>query len=371
MLSVHRFLRKVGVELDDLTAIVAINDIPSVAVRVTFKTTAIFTSFVENHGGVKGYYLEGRKGFQISVREANKRETFIRIGDYPVHLDLEPLTAQLKQYGKVNGVVRERFRAEQGSDYFPVLNGFVKVRMEREKDIPSYLTVGGKRVFVNYSGQPKTCRGCGEMGHFANECEKSRRPTHADRTTGRKGPAAKQPEEKAPAQGESSEDLDSNGELNEQVQQQPNVEERQEEPAVVEDTTTVRLPTKPEARTEVEEENPLVAIEKPPVVVTEETPLVEEEQPTELSQYVNELTSPTFGQLEVRDDDMESVISEGGDNATEGKGELRRSRRTAAVASGGHKRSTPSSPTPFEANQTSNKSKKKKEKERGGGKPQC
>ena len=28
MLSVHRFLRKVGVELDDLTAIVAINDIP-------------------------------------------------------------------------------------------------------------------------------------------------------------------------------------------------------------------------------------------------------------------------------------------------------------------------------------------------------
>ena len=165
--------------------------------------------------------------------------------------------------------------------------------------------------------------------------------------------------------------MDPNGELNEQVQQQPNVEERQEEPDVVEDTTTVRLPTEPEARTEVEEENPLVAIEKTPVVVTEETPLVEEEQPTELTQYVNELTSPTFGQLEVRDDDMESVISEGGDNATEGKGELRRSRRTAAVASGGHKRSTPSSPTPPEANQTSNRSKKKKEKERGGGKPQC
>ena len=162
--------------------------------------------------------------------------------------------------------------------------------------------------------------------------------------------------------------MDPNGELNEQVQQQPNVEERQEEPAVVEDTTTVRLPIEPEARMEVVEENPLVVIEKPPLVVTEETSLVEEEQPTGLTQYVNELTSPTFGQLE---DDMESVISEGGDNATEGKGELRRSRRTAAAASGGHKRSTPSSPTPPEANQTSNKSKKKKEKERGGGKPQC
>ena len=41
--------------------------------------------------------------------------------------------------------------------------------------IPSYIFVRGCRAYVNYAGQPQTCRICGLTGHFAKDCHKSQK----------------------------------------------------------------------------------------------------------------------------------------------------------------------------------------------------
>ena len=43
-------------------------------------------------------------------------------------------------------------------------------------DIPSYVTIRGWKTFIRYRGQPKTCRSCGKVGHFAKDCHFKRKP---------------------------------------------------------------------------------------------------------------------------------------------------------------------------------------------------
>jgi len=43
------------------------------------------------------------------------------------------------------------------------------------KHIPSHMTMAGDRVLISYEGQPTTCYGCGETGHFNQYCPKRRR----------------------------------------------------------------------------------------------------------------------------------------------------------------------------------------------------
>ena len=46
----------------------------------------------------------------------------------------------------------------------------VVVFKEIHNDIPSYVTIRGWKTFIRYRGQPKTCRSCGKVGHFAKDC---------------------------------------------------------------------------------------------------------------------------------------------------------------------------------------------------------
>ena len=47
---------------------------------------------------------------------------------------------------------------------------------EIHKDIPSYVPVRGWKAYIMYTGQPKTCRSCGKVGHFAKNCSSKRKP---------------------------------------------------------------------------------------------------------------------------------------------------------------------------------------------------
>ena len=43
------------------------------------------------------------------------------------------------------------------------------------KDIPSYVTARGWKAFIMYRGQPRTCRSCGKVGHFAKDRSSKRK----------------------------------------------------------------------------------------------------------------------------------------------------------------------------------------------------
>jgi hypothetical protein len=47
------------------------------------------------------------------------------------------------------------------------------------KRVPSHIYVEGHRVLSSYDGQPTTCYGCGEVGHFYPTC-----PTRRKHRTG-------------------------------------------------------------------------------------------------------------------------------------------------------------------------------------------
>ena len=48
------------------------------------------------------------------------------------------------------------------------------------KPIPSYVSVRGWRAYVNYFGQPKTCRICDGQGHLARDCPTNRKENDQD-----------------------------------------------------------------------------------------------------------------------------------------------------------------------------------------------
>ena len=55
-----------------------------------------------------------------------------------------------------------------------IFNGKRQFRMELERDIPSFLFIGGSKAHIRYFGQPRTCFKCGEEGHEARSCPNRR-----------------------------------------------------------------------------------------------------------------------------------------------------------------------------------------------------
>ena len=55
-----------------------------------------------------------------------------------------------------------------------IRNGIRTARMRLVEPIPNSLNIVGELVFINYPGQPRTCRRCGGEGHVAAACRKTR-----------------------------------------------------------------------------------------------------------------------------------------------------------------------------------------------------
>ncbi|KAJ8049096.1 hypothetical protein HOLleu_01684 [Holothuria leucospilota] len=55
-----------------------------------------------------------------------------------------------------------------------IFNGKRQCRMELDRDIPSFLFIGGSKAHIRYFGQPRTCFKCGQEGHEARSCPNRR-----------------------------------------------------------------------------------------------------------------------------------------------------------------------------------------------------
>lgn len=91
--------------------------------------------------------------------------TLVTVHFLPVEVPNEDLLEVMKNYGKVLSVTREYFREAP-----TVEKGSRRVILEMKTDVPNYVEVDGFKVMCIYAGMKKTCRRCGEAGHFSFHC---------------------------------------------------------------------------------------------------------------------------------------------------------------------------------------------------------
>ena len=93
-----------------------------------------------------------------------KKETLVRIYNYPIDGAENDLEAVLKQYGK------HKSKILVVEDNHALATGERAIYIEIEKNIPSYLCVGKHQVRIRYANQQQTCRKCYQTGHIARDC---------------------------------------------------------------------------------------------------------------------------------------------------------------------------------------------------------
>ena len=110
---------------------------------------------VENGINVAGVHLNfayHRKKEDPSIR--------VRVSQLPIGIDLGEIYKVLKFYGIVKGINKiEKVIQDRKVDTGDRVIIFAKIF----RNIPSYVYVRGWRDFVNYRGQMKKCRLCGDI----------------------------------------------------------------------------------------------------------------------------------------------------------------------------------------------------------------
>lgn len=169
MLTIHRFVRSLGVTNDQVFALAPIVLASTQVVRLTFHSTAEATAFLDKHKGVSSHDLENRP-IQVVVKDPNEEEKFVRICDFPANENIDILRTRFSSFGTVLAVKRDRYQASVTDDYFNCWSGHIVLRMTLSMPIPNYVKVGDFKVYVRYQGQPPTCRVCNLPGHLGAAC---------------------------------------------------------------------------------------------------------------------------------------------------------------------------------------------------------
>ena len=170
MLTVHRWLRALGVRDEQVYGIMSIAQAETRIVRLKFKEESDYRAFFDKYAGVLGMSTEEETVFHVTVREAGTRDTFVRLIDVPFEMPGDAIKAALQPYGAVLSLRREKYMGSAENDYFQVLTGTVTAKMSLNRHVPSYLRVAEQRIIAKYPGQPATCMICNQPGHMAVNC---------------------------------------------------------------------------------------------------------------------------------------------------------------------------------------------------------
>ena len=170
---VLRWIRKLGVSIDKLTGIMAVNSSEAKIIWIKFNKTEDYVDFMSKYEGNHQVIVKiDDRDVTVSARIYPAGMKLRRVTLYGVHFEIqqEDIQDSMSYYGKVASVRREKFAGQEAGDYM-LDSGKVIVTMEIGIHIPQVVIMGGYEVYVRYAGQPPICFACRKQGHIASECE--------------------------------------------------------------------------------------------------------------------------------------------------------------------------------------------------------
>ena len=107
------------------------------------------------------------------VHHAKRNDlTRVLVSKLPLGISNDEIRYELGYYGDILSVQQvTRVMCGKKLDTGDRVVTFKKIH----KDIPTYVPVRGWKAYIMYKGQPKTCRSCGKVGHFAKDCSSKRK----------------------------------------------------------------------------------------------------------------------------------------------------------------------------------------------------
>ncbi|KAJ8018421.1 hypothetical protein HOLleu_43604 [Holothuria leucospilota] len=112
--------------------------------------------------------LKGAEGLTVTPYDRSVAVTVLYLN---FEVDQRLVARVLSQYGTVSDM---RWCKYGSGELAGIFNGKRQCRMELDRDIPSFLFIGGSKAHIRYFGQPRTCFKCGQEGHEARSCPNRR-----------------------------------------------------------------------------------------------------------------------------------------------------------------------------------------------------
>ena len=109
---------------------------------------------------------------QVKIEMTGMGTSRLRLAKLPPETPDEAVSFVFSQYGEIKEMQLESWSTAYR---YKVFNGVRIVAITLTKHIPSHMTIAGHRMLESHEGQPTTCYGCGETGHFYQVCPKTRR----------------------------------------------------------------------------------------------------------------------------------------------------------------------------------------------------
>ena len=170
LLQTHRYIRKLGVQAEQVYGIMPLVFEKSRAVALKFHHEKDYEDFMRNSRGRRAAVVEGIVA-EIYIRSSQQLDHFVRLASLPFSTTDEEIQKALGKYGEVRMITRDRYKtSDPNRDYFEGFNGYATVRMQMEKDIPEVLQFEAGKVKISYQGQPTICYKCRKPGHLSMEC---------------------------------------------------------------------------------------------------------------------------------------------------------------------------------------------------------
>lgn len=115
--------------------------------------------------------LEGKgmlevKGRNYPLVPCERNTKTVSLHFLPIEVPNEDVEEELRKYGQVISVKRDYFQEAP-----TVERGSRRAVMVMEREVPNFIDIDGFQTMCVYSGMKKSCRRCGQTGHFSFDCK--------------------------------------------------------------------------------------------------------------------------------------------------------------------------------------------------------